>query len=31
MNYQCAHRWAFKTWGGALEPIEEMFDPISGH
>ena len=31
MNYQCAHRWAFKTWGGALEPIEELFEPISGH
>ena len=31
MNYQCAHRWAFKTWGGALEPIEEVFAPISGH
>jgi D-arabinose 1-dehydrogenase-like Zn-dependent alcohol dehydrogenase len=30
-NYQCAHRWAFKTWGGALEPIEEELGPISGH
>jgi alcohol dehydrogenase, propanol-preferring len=31
MKYQCAHRWAFKTWGGALEPIQEEFVPISGH
>ena len=31
MKYQCAHRWAFKTWGGALEPIEEQLAPISGH
>ena len=31
MNYQCAHRWAFKTWGGALEPIEEMLEPITNH
>ena len=31
MKYQCAHRWAFKTWGGALEPTLEEFAPISGH
>ncbi len=31
MKYQCAHRWAFKTWGGALEPIEDELAPISGH
>lgn len=31
MNYQCAHRWALKTWGGALELIEEVLEPISGH
>ena len=31
MKYQCAHRWAFKTWGGALEAIEEELAPISGH
>ena len=31
LKYQCAHRWAFKTWGGALEPIQEEFAPISGH
>ncbi len=31
LKYQCAHRWAFKTWGGALEPIEEELPPISGH
>ena len=31
MKYQCAHRWAFKTWGGPLEEIEEELAPISGH
>ena len=31
MKYQCAHRWAFKTWGGALEVIEDELAPISGH
>ena len=31
MKYQCAHRWAFKTWGGALEPIEEDLGAISGN
>ena len=31
MKYQCAHRWAFKTWGGALEAIEDELAPISGH
>ena len=31
MKYQCAHRWAFKTWGGALEPIEEALAPVTGH
>ena len=30
-RYQCAHRWALKTWGSALEPIEEVLDPITGH
>ncbi len=31
MKYQCAHRWAFKTWGGPLEAIEEELAPIEGH
>ena len=31
MKYQCAHRWAFKNWGGALEAIEQELAPISGH
>ena len=31
MKYQCAHRWAFKTWGGALELMEDPLAPISGH
>ena len=31
MKYQCAHRWAFKTWGGTLEAIEDELAPISGH
>ena len=31
MKYQCAHRWAFKTWGGALEQIEEALAPTVGH
>ena len=31
MRYQCAHRWAFKTWGGALERIEDALAPAVGH
>ncbi len=31
MKYQCAHRWAFRTWGGALEQIEETLAPALGH
>ncbi len=31
MRYQCAHRWVFKTWGGALEQSEEALAPAVGH
>ena len=31
MNYQCAHRWAFKTWGGALEEIAQDLAPLRGN
>jgi len=31
MKYQCAHRWAFKAWGGELEQIEVDLPAISGH
>lgn len=31
MNYQCAHRWVFKNWRAALEPVEDDLGPISGH
>ena len=31
MKYRCAHRWAFKSWGGELEPSEDRLSPIAGH
>ena len=31
MKYQCAHRWAFRAWGGALEPSEDTLLPITGY
>lgn len=31
MKYVCAHRWAFKTWGGALEEQEDALQPAVGH
>ncbi len=31
MKYQCAHRWAFKSWGGELEQSEDTLTPVSGH
>jgi propanol-preferring alcohol dehydrogenase len=30
LNYRCAHRWAFSTWGGALEPREDVLDAPTG-
>ena len=31
MPYQCVHRWAFKTWGGALEQTADELAPVAGH
>lgn len=31
MDYRCAHRWAFPTWGAALERIEAHLPPPQGH
>lgn len=31
MKYQCAHRWAFNAWGGALERREDELTAPSGH
>jgi D-arabinose 1-dehydrogenase-like Zn-dependent alcohol dehydrogenase len=31
MNYRCAHRWAFKAWGGALEQLAEDLAPAAAH
>ncbi|MEO8855883.1 MAG: alcohol dehydrogenase [Burkholderiaceae bacterium] len=31
MQYQCAHRWAFTSWGGALESREYKLPDIAGH
>lgn len=31
MNYRCAHRWAFKNWGGALEQQADDLPPPSAH
>ena len=31
MKYQCAHRWAFKSWGGELEQTEDPLAPAAGH
>ena len=31
MQYQCAHRWAFKSWGGALEQSQDTLAPVTGH
>ena len=31
MQYQCAHRWAFTSWGGRLEKTEEALAPAQGH
>jgi propanol-preferring alcohol dehydrogenase len=31
VKYQCAHRWAFKSWGGELQPSEDRLSPIAGH
>ncbi len=31
MKYQCAHRWAFSSWGGRLEETEDALAPAQGH
>ena len=31
MKYQCAHRWALKSWGGELELSEDALPPVIGH
>ena len=31
MKYRCAHRWAFNSWGGALEEREDELPPVVGH
>ncbi len=31
MNYRCAHRWAFTSWGGALEEQADELAPPAGH
>jgi alcohol dehydrogenase, propanol-preferring len=31
MNYRCAHRWAFSSWGGALEEQNNDLAPPAGH
>ena len=31
MNYRCAHRWAFSSWGGALEEQANDLAPPVGH
>jgi alcohol dehydrogenase, propanol-preferring len=31
MKYQCAHRWAFDLWGGALARREDALQPVTGH
>ncbi|HTT09495.1 MAG TPA: alcohol dehydrogenase [Burkholderiaceae bacterium] len=31
MNYRCAHRWAFRRWGGALEQQADELAPPAGH
>jgi propanol-preferring alcohol dehydrogenase len=30
MNYRCAHRWAFKTWGQPLDELADDLEPASG-
>ncbi len=30
MNYRCAHRWAFSSWGGALAQREDSLEPAQG-
>jgi alcohol dehydrogenase, propanol-preferring len=30
MNYRCAHRWAFKTWGQSLDEQADELEPASG-
>ena len=31
MTYRCAHRWAFKSWGGALELQTDDLPAAGGH
>ncbi len=31
MNCSCAHRWAFRAWGGALEERADDLTPAAGH
>jgi len=31
MNYRCAHRWAFRQWGGALEQQSDDLPAAAGH
>ena len=31
MKYLCAHRWAFNSWGGALQEQEDALAPATGH
>ncbi|HUL67445.1 MAG TPA: alcohol dehydrogenase [Burkholderiaceae bacterium] len=31
MTYRCAHRWAFKSWGGALEQQADDLPAPAGH
>ena len=31
MNYRCAHRWAFSSWGGSLEQQANDLAPPVGH
>lgn len=31
MNCSCAHRWAFREWGGALEERDDDLAPVDGH
>lgn len=31
LNYRCAHRWAFSSWGGALQQSADELPPPTGH
>jgi len=31
MIYRCAHRWAFPTWGGELQPRSDELPAATGH